>query len=110
MVKEYKQALRTNENEREQLQREKQRLVSQQHTDVRLTTPPRGMTTPIRPTSPTVPDTPSKDLVLEEEPHGAEFEVSVPESIRIHLYTLELAIYHFLDFKNSRFQLFILCF
>ena len=68
--------MRTSENEREQLHKEKQRLISQQRTDVRLTTPPRGMTTPVRPTSPTVPDTPSKDLVLEEEPHGAEFEVS----------------------------------
>ena len=73
MVKEYKQALRVSETEREQLQRENQRLQCQ---EARVTTPPRLMTTPTRSTSPPVPDTPSKDIVLEQEPHGAEFEVS----------------------------------
>ena len=32
--------------------------------------------TPTRQYAPTLPDTPSKDITLEEEPHGAEFEVS----------------------------------
>ena len=72
-MKEYKQALRVSETEREQLQRENQRL---QRQEARVTTPPRLMTTPTRSMSPPVPDTPSKDIVLEQEPHGAEFEVS----------------------------------
>ncbi len=70
-MKEYKSALRRSEESREQLQQDKERL---ERTSL-MTTPTRGMTTPMRPASP--PDTPSKDIVLDQEPHGAEFEVCV---------------------------------
>ena len=67
-MKEYKQALKANEIERE-------RLVKENATK----SPPGGqpgMTTPLKgtPTRSPTPDTPSKDLVLESEPHGPEFE------------------------------------
>ena len=65
LVKEYKQALRVSEGERESLQKESSAARSH---DAGMTTPKRS---PLR--SPT-PDTPSKDMVLESEPHGAEFE------------------------------------
>lgn len=77
-MKEYKTALRRSEETREQLQLDKGRLeqASLMITPSRgMTTPTHGMTTPIRPASP--PDTPSKDVVLDQEPHGAEFEVCV---------------------------------
>ncbi len=63
-MKEYKQALKVSEGEREALLKESS--ASKSH-DPSMTTPKR----PIR--SPT-PDTPSKDMVLDPEPHGAEFE------------------------------------
>ena len=73
LIKEYKQALKTSEEEVEQLQR---RVSSQAPPPITMTTPSR-FATPGRspPHSPTV-DTPSKDVVLDPEPHGAEFEVS----------------------------------
>lgn len=80
MVKEYKQALRSSEDTREQLLRENQTL----QRSSTMTTPTRGMVTPTRPSSP--PDTPSKDIVLEQEPHGAEFEVSVATYTCISMY------------------------
>ena len=63
-MKEYKQALKVSEGEREALL--KNSSTNKSH-DPAMTTPKK----PIR--SPTS-DTPSKDVVLESEPHGAEFE------------------------------------
>ena len=39
-------------------------------------TTPSTPLTPTRQYAPPLPDTPSKDITLEQEPHGAEFEVS----------------------------------
>jgi hypothetical protein len=66
--------LKTSEEEVEQLQR---RVSSQAPPPITMTTPSRLASTPGRgpPHSPRV-DTPSKDVVLDPEPHGAEFEVS----------------------------------
>ena len=63
-MKEYKQALRVSEREREELLEKSQ----SQHS--------YGMATPQKatPTRTSTPDTPSKDVVLDSEPHGAEFE------------------------------------
>lgn len=74
LIKEYKQALKTSEEEVEQLQR---RVSSQAPPPITMTTPSR-FSTPGRspPHSPNV-DTPSKDVVLDPEPHGAEFEVGL---------------------------------
>lgn len=74
LIKEYKQALKTSEEEVEQLQR---RVSSPAPTPLSMTTP-SSYATPTRlspPRSPSV-DTPSKDVVLDPEPHGAEFEVN----------------------------------
>lgn len=74
LIKEYKQALKTSEEEVEQLQR---RVSSQAPPPITMTTPSRFATLGRSPPhSPTV-DTPSKDVVLDPEPHGAEFEVSL---------------------------------
>lgn len=74
-MKEYKQALRTSETQREQLVKENEQLKHASMTatlPLGMTTPTKGLTTPSRPVT---PDTPSKDVVLDQEPHGAEFEV-----------------------------------
>ena len=65
-MKEYKQALKVSEAERESLENA---ATKPSHIHQGMTTPTRGI--PAR--SPT-PDTPSKDIVLDSEPHGAEFE------------------------------------
>ena len=67
LVKEYKQALRVSEEECEQLKKENESRQSPTH---------HGMTTPLKtmPIRSPTPDTPSKDVVLGSEPHGAEFE------------------------------------
>ena len=65
LVKEYKQALRANEAERELLLKEKSTLIHGNNN----VTPQK--TTPIRCST---PDTPSKDIVLDSEPHGEEFQ------------------------------------
>ena len=75
LVREYKQALKVSESERESLLKEINSQKQQQshtpsHTHYGMTTPKRDAGSPRSPT----PDTPSKDVVLESEPHGAEFE------------------------------------
>lgn len=62
-MREYKQALKVSEAEREALEN------TAIHTHHGMTTPTRGV-----PTRSPTPDTPSKDVVLDSEPHGAEFE------------------------------------
>ena len=63
-MKEYKQALKVSEGEREALSKENS--ASTRHVP--------AVTTPKRPLRSPTPDTPSKDVVLDSEPHGAEFE------------------------------------
>lgn len=89
LIKEYKQALKTSEEEVQQLQR---RVSSQAPPPITMTTPSR-FATPGRspPHSPSV-DTPSKDVVLDPEPHGAEFEVS--SVLRFY------SKYYFVNFKR----------
>lgn len=72
LVKEYKQALKASEGEREALERDNTSLRSSSQ----VKPVQQGMTTPMRspPTRSSTPDTPSKDIVLDSEPHGAEFE------------------------------------
>lgn len=60
-MKEYKQALKVSEGEREAL------LKNSSPSNPVMTTPKKPIQSP-------TPDTPSKDVVLESEPHGAEFE------------------------------------
>lgn len=75
MIKEYKQALRTSEEEVEQLQ---QRVGSKTPPPITMTMPSSYVTPSRRtpPLSPSTVDTPSKDVVLDPEPHGPEFEVN----------------------------------
>ena len=84
LVKEYRQTLNTSEMERKTASAKKEnrplRLTPPRSTTSHMTSSPSHMTyTPGHMTSPPtspLPDTPSKDVVLEPEPHGAEFEVS----------------------------------
>jgi hypothetical protein len=66
LVREYKQALKVSESEREALENA---ASKSSHTQQDMTTPIRGI-----PARSSTPDTPSKDVVLDSEPHGAEFE------------------------------------
>lgn len=58
-------------------------LQSQVQSKVVLQATPNSLTTPRRDSShsssspPPLPDTPSRDVVLESEPRGAEFQVSL---------------------------------
>lgn len=60
-MREYKQALKVSEGEREALVQEN---TAQAHASSVATIPTRSHT----------PDTPSREVVLESEPHGEEFE------------------------------------
>jgi hypothetical protein len=82
MVRDQRQTLRSKESEMQSLIEENSQLQSQlrSQTPAQLpVTPPSYMTTPTRstmslPATPYQPDTPSREVKLEAEPRGAEFE------------------------------------
>ena len=86
-------------------------LQSQLQSRVGIPTTPNSVTTPSRRDSysPPVPDTPSREVILEPEPRGAEFEVwccLLPASLLLFDFLSPLPLSHFFSFQYFKNVLF----